>query len=180
MIVMTVVVDVRGLKNFEEVTKRDLRGAGNGPIRRAMRRWGVRYRGFAQERFDVFSKGGGDWPDLAESTKAGRRHGHGPGSGFSILRDTNTLFSALDPIFVGNPGQYQQDVPYGIRVGYGGPGKHPDGQATIWDIARFHDTGGGRLPQRKLIVPPDAKTLEQMRVDMQRGMAELARYRRAP
>jgi hypothetical protein len=41
--------------------------------------------------------------------------------------------------------------------------KHGDGgQATLADIASFHQTGAGRLPKRVIIAEPDADTLALM------------------
>ncbi len=83
----------------------------------------------------------------------------------AILIDTGTLRSALDPEFHGLPGQLQQEIPFGIRVGYGGPHAHPEGKGvTVADVAMFHDQGGpnGRPPKRSIIVPPDDRTVQRM------------------
>ena len=189
MIETTVKVDLSGLKRFQRVIEEDLRRRANGPIRRAIRQWGARYRSFAQQRFVTFSRGGGDWKDLADSTKARRRAGRkgkrtkkgrkgveGAATGtFAILRDTGTLLAALAPVFSSKPGQLQQDIPFGVRVGYGGPGRHPRGKVTIADIASFHQEGFGNLPARKIIVPPDAPTMDRMAGDMERGLATLTK-----
>lgn len=84
----------------------------------------------------------------------------------SILRDTGILFAALDPTFTSRPGQLEKGIPFGVTVGYGGPGRHPKGRATIADIASFHQEGGPHLPKRELIVVPDGKTLDAMANDM--------------
>ncbi|HQU42143.1 MAG TPA: hypothetical protein PK867_05000 [Pirellulales bacterium] len=96
------------------------------------------------------------------------------GSGISILRDTGLLFNALAQQFVGAPGAIENKIPSGIRVGYGGPGRHPDGTATIADIASFHQEGGPHLPQRKLIVPPDDRTTKKMVDVMQTAIDKIA------
>lgn len=92
----------------------------------------------------------------------------------SILRDTGLLFNAVNPAFSGKPGQLQEDIPFGVRVGFGGPGRHPDGTATIADIASFHQEGGPHLPQRKIVVPPDDSTTRKMADVMQRAMDKMA------
>lgn len=176
----TVRLNLEPLKRFAAAIRADLRTTGNGPIRRAMRQWAARYRGFAQQRFDKFSKGGGDWPPLAESTKKRRRKARkgrkkGAVRSFSLLRDTGLMFNALDTPWTRKPGALQKDIPFGVRAGYGGPAKHPGGKATIADIAGFHQAGKGRLPKREIIVVPDTRTLAAMAGDMERGLGEMAR-----
>lgn len=183
-------VDLSGLERYAAVVQADLRGGGNGPIRAGLRQWGGRFRAFLRERFVEFSRGGGDWPDLADSTKKARMHaragardsagrligkGAAKGRTFAILRDTGTLLNALDVTFSSKPGQLQEDIPFGVRVGYGGPGRYPNGKATIADIASFHQTGGPHLPCRKIIVDPLDKVKQQMASDMQKAVDQMAR-----
>lgn len=168
---VTVTLKLEPLKKFQKELERDLKQNTNGPIRKAIKQWAARFRSFVQERFDKYSKGGGDWAPLAESTKRGRRGG--AGAKHSILRDTGTLFAALAPEFRGGPGQLQEDIPFGVRVGFGGPGLHPNGNATVADIAGFHQTGGPHLPQRKIIVEPDKKTTDKMAEDLERALKQL-------
>lgn len=157
------------------------------PIRRAFRTCAIIYRSFIQERFDSASKGDGTWKPLAASTIARRRAAKiakiaglrgaakaahekrqarlkDTGGGAAILRDTGMLFQALSPTFSGAPGAIEEDIPNGIRVGFGGPSAHKGTSATVADIATFHDEGGsgGRPPQRKIIVPPTAVVIDRM------------------
>ncbi len=176
----TVRLNLEPLKRFAAAIRADLRTTGNGPIRRAMRQWAARYRGFAQQRFDKFSKGGGGWPPLAASTKARRRKARkgrkkGAARSFSLLRDTGLLFAALDTPWTRKPGALQEDIEFGVRVGYGGPAKYPGGKATIADIAGFHQEGKGRLPKREIIVDPDDRTVDAMAGDMERALGQMAR-----
>lgn len=176
----TVRLNLKPLKRFAAAVSADLRLTGNGPVRRAMRQWAARYRSFAQQRFDVYSKGGGDWAPLKESTKRRRRKARkgrirGATRSFSILRDTGLMFQALNPVWSRKPGALQKDISFGVRVGYGGSAKHPGGKASIADIARFHDTGAGNLPKRLIIDSPDAKTVAAMAGDMERGLGQMAR-----
>ncbi len=168
-------VDLKPLDRFALDIRKGLT-MGSGRILKALKQWAERYRSFAQERFHKYSKGGGDWPDLAPSTKRrrrGSRRGHEGARVFAILRDTNTLFAALDPVFVGEPGALEEKISYGIRVGYGGPMRHPKGKATIFDIARFHQEGSGTVPQREIIVDPNQSTIKAMAEDMLRAVEEL-------
>lgn len=180
MIKVTVKVDLEPLRRFNTELSRDLRGSGSGHIRAALKQWAVRYRSFVQERFDTFSKGGGDWPPLSPRTIAGRRKGRGSRrfakGAVAILRDTGTLFGALSPTFTGKPGQLQEDIPFGVRVGYGGPHRYPSGgRATIADIAAFHQEGNSRLPKREIIVTPSERVLDQMAADMDRAIGRTIR-----
>ena len=95
----------------------------------------------------------------------------------SILRDTNTLFEALDPSGSGRPGSLQEWIPYGIRIGYGGSQTHPSGNGavTIADIAAFHQVGGTRLPKREIVVEPPPEVMEAMREDAIRGLDQFAK-----
>lgn len=158
---------------------------------KAFKVWAHIYRAYLRNRFDRFSKGGGNWAKLSSATlNARRRKVRGwklkrgqtwkkkrfkKGTAISvdrapkILRDTGTLFAALQPNFVRAPGQLESRVSFGIRVGFGGPGKHSgkkkgSTKKTIADIAAYHQTGGGRLPQRKIIVDPDTKTMNKLAI----------------
>ena len=182
-------VDLRPLERFAGRLETGLR-AGTPPVGDAFKQWAVRYRSFVQERFDRFSKGGGDWPPLAESTKRQRRAGRkgprtkggragkaGAAAGvFSILRDKlSSLLTALTPVFIGIAGQLEERIPFGVRVGYGGPGRHPEGQATIFDIATFHQEGKGHNPRREIIVDPPRNVTDAMAGDMDRALRRLIR-----
>ena len=237
-------VDLAPLIRYRGRIAQALAGGGgdDNPVRRALRQWAAIYRAFLRERFDRFSRGGGEWKALAESTilarrakgggtrrqkagkarkaiaragqsrlRAGRRletlmsKGQGYGekadklrsqidrasqriararrtveemptmAGISILRDKGLLFNVTAPAFTGAPGQIQEDIPMGIRVGFGGPARYPDGTATIADIASFHQDGGPHLPQRTIVVPPDNPTYARMGTTMERALDLLAR-----
>ena len=138
--------------------------------KRVMRKWTARLRSFLYRRFDIFSKGGGDWKPLAESTlRARRRRGN---TSTIILRDTSQMFLALNPS-VDTPGAMLRSGPWSIQVGMGTGQKHGDGPNTVADIASFHQSGGGHLPQRKIIVPP---TEDVRRAMAQDAIFELAKF----
>lgn len=165
------------------------------PLRRVLVQWAAVYRSAMQERFIKFSDGGGDWKPLSRSTLAARRRKKGgrlrsksgkrrkfKSGSFSllskrprILRDTGILFAALSPRFQGSPGALEQDIPFGIRVGYGGGAEHPGSRKSVATIANWHQTGAGRLPRRTIIVDPPGRTLDKMRILAQRGLNEAAR-----
>lgn len=158
----SVVIKLYRLRRF-----RQLAATGGGPFRKLYKQWGARYRGFVRTRFVRFSRGGGSWPKL----KSKRRRGALGAA--AILRDTGTLFAALQPVFIGSPGAIEQDIEFGIRVGYGGPHKHPSGAGvSIADIASFHQVGAGALPRREIIVAPDNTTIAAMKKDALRALDE--------
>ena len=181
-------VDLRGLKQFESEVREGLRD-GVGPIRDAFTQWQARYVAFLRERFVKNSRSNWPWPPLAQSTIHRRRHGKGGrfkrgkrayekalasgGGQVAILRDTGTLLAALDVRWDGAPGKLNEIIPYGVRVGFGGPARHPEGDATIADIARFHQEGRGRLPQREIIVDPPGDLLRQMADDIHRAIERI-------
>jgi hypothetical protein len=70
---ITVAVDLAKLQRFEKDIDNGLMSRVDNPIAKALKQWGVRYRSFIQERFDKYSKGGGDWPPLKPETIARRR-----------------------------------------------------------------------------------------------------------
>lgn len=69
----SVVIDLSGLKQFNQEINDQLQHRSQGPITKAFKQWGAIYRSFIKERFDIFSRGGGDWPPLAQSTMLARR-----------------------------------------------------------------------------------------------------------
>ena len=185
---MTTRMDLRGFDKFRRKVKQGLRRGGTGPIDNMLKAWGVRYLTFTRRRYSKFSRGGGDWKSLAESTKKARRGGkrrktrsarartkttsRGTGKKFAILRDTGILLRALT---IGASGNLFKRISDGIQVGFGGPAKHPGGKATIADIAAFHNTGGGNLPKREILVKPDARTIRAMKASAVKYVGKVGR-----
>lgn len=66
-------IELDPLEKFKSELQQGLAdpGAAN-EVRGAVKKWVMRYRSFAQKRFDQYSKGGGDWPPLAKATKLAR------------------------------------------------------------------------------------------------------------
>ena len=169
-------LNLKPLRRLKDGVSNGLRNPSEqNPVRDAIKQWAARYRSFVQLRFDKFSKGSGNWKPLALSTIRRRRKGKGKGRRASILRDTNTLFTVLNPTFTNRPGQLQKNIPFGVTVGYGGPGRYPGGKATVVDIASFHQKGSRFLPKREIIVQPDGKTLRAMADDMITAFRKLTR-----
>lgn len=161
------------------------------------KQWQARYLGFIWERFDTSSKGGGDWPALAQSTINRRRKGNSnsiqsqlskrgkfnigaassvnrdmqsAGGRFAILANTGTLKNAIDPRFENPSGSLREEILYGVRVGYGGSAKHENTKGTIDALASYHQEGNGNLPQRKIIVDPPDNIVQLMIDDADRAV----------
>jgi hypothetical protein len=164
-------VNLSGMRRFQGQMRAGLEGR-SGPMDTAFRRIGARYLAFARRRFKRQSEGGGDWPALAPATIRARRGGEtarrvkkwskagkartttrGGAVRVLILRDTGVLLNALT---IGMDGNRFERISGGVRVGFGGPARHPGGRATIADIAAFHNQGKGRVPKRQIIVEPDS------------------------
>lgn len=171
MLEVTTRLRLTGLRRFKTQIQ-----TGGPPIATILTKWTARYRGFVWDRYDRFSKGGGTWRPLSPATVARRRKGKGTGPVATILRDTNTLMSALHPIIKG-PGGYEEQRPHTfvVIVGYGGPARHKRSKkATISEVASYHNDGGGRLPKRLIIVPPDNRVVERMIADAQTELVRAA------
>ncbi len=259
-------ISLEDLEKFRVQVEKQLNSEEQGPVKDWLELATVKYRSYLQERFDTYSRGGGDWPALAKSTvdrrrgptapidnapepkkksverqktskrrkvslkkqlvKAGKKFAKKAGKSLakklfgkrrrkrktitnsakqskvftanrnslardtkrggrlvragklvSILRDTNTLFLTLDPVFRNQPGAFQATIPFGIQFGIGGnqrySGGKGKGQATIADIASFHQRGSGRLPQRKIFVDAPSSLTDSISADLQRAIDKL-------
>lgn len=170
---VTVSIELSDLQKFGHQIDVGLNGDAGNPVGKAVKQWAFRYRAWAQERFDEQSQGGGEWPDLKDSTKEQRRNKDK--ESISILRDTGILYAVLTPAFLGLPGQLEENIAYGVRIGFGGPSKHgDDGTVTVADIASFHHNGEGVLPVRSLIVEPPGSIINDMAGDMERAIDKLS------
>lgn len=186
-------VNLRPLKRLADGIK-SLSLQARGPFRIMLAQWSRRYRSFARQRFDRYSKGGGNWQPLAFSTtqRKGRKKrkskavatasslaldsgvlvpAAGLGRRVTLLRETGTLFRVLAPR-IGQPGQLEKPIRYGVRVGYGGPAPHPRAKVSVATLAEWHQTGAGRLPKREIIVDPDKRTIDGMARDTVKAMGK--------
>lgn len=164
------------LKPWVDVAK--LMSLDSPARRKVYKQWAFRVRSFLQLRFAKFSRGGGDWPPLKKQTIARRRVGRRVkkvGRKTSLLRDTDTMFSALDARFTSKAGAIEQMVRDGIKIGFGGSAKHPKSSMTVTKLAVIHQEGKGHMPQRKIIVGPDRRTKQGMASDVVRGWKRKAK-----
>lgn len=86
-----------------------------------------------------------------------------------ILQRFGKLIAALNPVFTGLPGQFEQATQQGFEIGIGGPGAYDEG-ITIGEVANIHQHGLGRVPQRKIIVRPPGSEIRGMAEDMKKEL----------
>lgn len=165
---MKVTIRITGIDEFLQRSTAQVRGGAHGPIHDAFLVWGEIYRSYTMERYSTLSRGGsmdGDsWAPLQESTIRKRRKGKGQGLLAAILIDKGILFAATTPRFSQGSGAIQQMIDGGIRVGYGGPERHPDTDLTIAGLASIHQGGvkANNLPARPIIADPPSRVLQEM------------------
>jgi hypothetical protein len=106
---------------------------------------------FLQDRYDVFSRGGGDWAPLKESTikrKSGRATmGGGRVGAILILIDRGDMRASMNR---GEPNHFIQVLPDGITEG------------SLDPKIRFHQDGTYKMPAREVFVLPSSDVLAQM------------------
>lgn len=128
------------------------------------------YRAFLRERFVKFSRGGGNWKKLAASTLKARRNKN-KGS-VAILRDTDAMFASFQPSIVKTFGIVKKKAKLGFNVTFGSPIPHHSGVSTI-TLMKWHHSGAGRLPARKLVVDMDIRTARRAARIFERAMARV-------
>ena len=174
------------LDGLEHVRKR-IRDS-SGPVDKMFKQWGRKYLGFIDQRFDKFSKGGGDWAKLDDSTVRRRRKGGKKRGGINrikaiasrtggkvaILADTGVLKGGLT---VGSAGNMFKRTDKGIRVGFGGFAIHPGSRMLIRDLAIIHDQGvrEKNIPQRQILVKPDARLRRRLNADLKKMLKTIAK-----
>lgn len=128
------------------------------------------YSSWIRRRFLRYARGAGTWPPLSPrrlrerqgKSRAGaskRKRGKISVRGVEILRDTGRLYNSLS---LGQGANTFRKVRGGVQFGIQGPGSYPKSGAKIRDVAQWHQSGAGKLPQRKILVHPDRKTKARM------------------
>lgn len=163
----------------------------------------ARYRAFLFRRFNINSRGGGDWPPLKESTKSRRRKGkpiHRTNpeqvaieSIFqkkSILVDTGILRSALNvrPAAASFEEISISELHASVAVGFSQmihppPTKKPKSKRvpkirtpiTVTQLAYIHHFGCKKrgLPARPILVPPDEACMKAMEILIESEMKKI-------
>jgi hypothetical protein len=180
-------VDLSGFHRFMG----RVRGAFDCRTSLPMRQWaeqsGDDQLEFVRQRYVSASRGDGTWTPLAVSTKLARlrrNRGRNPRTGRQKLSTSQRRFQALQrtgrteaqaaaatpmPILVDTGQRFRTlfrggtdnvfvILPDGVRVGSTNP------------ILGYHNKGGGRLPQRIVMVPPP----EPLKLKMRQGLAVAA------
>jgi|GEM_PF-3269652 len=147
-------------------------GMGDQNIKGGFENAQAAYLGAMRKRFSSASHGDGTWPDISPSTKLKRYYKAGgrfkrtkgitrmdrlrqiASVPFPILYDTGLLYTSLYP---GSPGNILAESPDSISAGSDVP------------YAVYHQLGGGRLPQRSILVTPTQEILDQMTAPITAG-----------
>lgn len=151
--VTTVKLNLAGLNMMRRQLGKN--GMNNAEIRGLTKRAGIRYLSAMSRRYTIQSRGGGEWEELSESTKARRR-----GGSSTILIDTGLMVQALEP---GNPGNVADFDDRGFTVGFSKGMTHSGSTMTYAELCRIHSLGMGNVPARPILIMPDErfrKTLE--------------------
>lgn len=119
------------------------------------------YRQFIFERFLKYAKGGGNWKRLSASyLRWKRRHGKDT----RILVRDKILLEALRPkrasIIKSSDG---------LRMQFARGKSYPKG-TPVAVVLQAHNEGGGRLPKREVLVPPDAATGKKIEKRAEEGL----------
>lgn len=131
------------------------------------------YMGAMRRRYSAASGNDGTWPDIKPVTKlkrfykAGGKMGRVKGSKavdriasvpYPILYDSGKLYNSMVPGEAGNIFEVLTDrVRSGSAVSY----------------AKYHQTGGARLPQRAILVQPAAEVVAQMVAPVREGLVRV-------
>lgn len=168
-------VNTHGIDHLMRIVESDV-SPGN-PQRIMLRRWAARYATFTRKRFIQQSRGGGNWPPLAASTKRKRRKPSGRGAKkkgnrkFAILVDTGQLRDAIEPRAFGN---LLTDGKGYVDIGFAPQARKSD-RVTMGRLAQWHHYGMGNNPERPILVQPDESTLRGMRSDARDAGSDIER-----
>lgn len=156
---VNIILDLKGLIEVDNYSKK------NQPtlLRTAARR----YVTYLRERFLALSAGGGEWPELEESTIERKERRGWAEDPYAILRESDTLFNSIGHR---TRGKY-------VYVGYNRQEGHPRAPSVTF-LARLHSDGGRFMPARVPVKPPDASTRRRMADDIIKEYNKLIRKNR--
>ena len=147
------VIDFSGARAFVRKVR-----SGSSATTRGHRKAAERYLRWLQKRYQKYSMGGGDWPDLAESTVRRKKQNKDV-----ILVEYMNLYNSLA---VRRSGKSQ------YTVGIFSQQTARRSSKTLQQIATIHQRGEGRVPQRRIVVMPSTGVNRSMRQDIQKGVNE--------
>jgi hypothetical protein len=136
------------LRNLQALRRDTLNGTG--AVADAMDDWRRLYSSFTLRRFDVWSRGGGDWPPLRNPRRKKKNRN-------KILVLTGFMRARLAAAIT-----VVAHTARSITFALIDSTRHPDADMPVDELMAIHDQGLG-LPQRRILVAPDATVLQQMR-----------------
>ena len=160
---MRIKVEVPGLSKMRKIIE-----SNPALSSRVSDAWATRFRAWVRQRFAAFSRGAGDWAPLRLVTLLRRRRARAGlvDLNAAILRDTGALFASTQPT-LGNTGLIKSTKhKLGFTAELGGNG------GELGRIALYHQTGAGKLPQRKIMEKPPAKVTQAMANDAKKLIVE--------
>lgn len=128
-----------------------------------------RYVQFLRNRYISLSAGGGEWPQLADSTVASKESRGIAENPEAILRESDTMLEALSYRKIGNK----------LFVGIVHDEDHPRAESVKF-LAKIHTAGSPKrkLPKRIVVSGPDNRTRKGMVKDIRDQYNKLIRQNR--
>lgn len=158
-LVINVTADLKPLLNVHRYAEK------NKPI--VLLTAAQRYLRFLQRRFISLSAGGGEWPELKQSTIERKERRGVSGNSEAILRESDELLQGLGLKFVHDT----------YHVGYVQNKQHWRARGTIF-LARIHTKGLGIVPVRRVIGRPSNTVRRGMTTDIRREYQKIIRRAR--
>lgn len=144
-------IKVNVIADVSQLLKIDRFSKNNQPI--LLNTAAIRYLQFQRKRYLALSAGGGEWPKLKKVTIQRKKRRGIAENPRAILREYDTLISSLGFKTIGRK----------IFVGFTRNRPHPRGK-SVFQIAKIHTKGLGRVPVRRVVGLPD-KALRIKMVD---------------
>ena len=130
------------------VAVRDSIASGRGVVREVMKSYERIYRNFVIRRFDLYSRGGGDWKPNAPMTIALKRSS-------AILVDTRQMRLGLATAV--RTSEIGKDF---VTFQFRNEAIHPTAKVPIAELLTKHDKGL-TVPKRPILVLPDDDTKQR-------------------
>lgn len=129
------------------------------------------YRAFIRLRWRTFSRGGGNWRRLADSTIQRKKHA-------LILIDTKLAYGSVNPefeeVFSIKPDKRTQ---FKAEVTFGSKAQYPSG-ITVNEVMSYHQKGTDTMPARPVLVSPDTRTKKSMETKCKELIVKYLRIRK--
>ncbi len=172
-------IDLKPLDTFVKGIDKGIKTPSFGsPIGKMFKRIGTVYLAFIRKRFVAFSSGAGNWKPIEERGRDKRANAKREAKGkkrkgSKILRDTGVLLGALS---IGAAGNLFKRIKGGVRVGFSDSVQHDDEtDATIRDIAVYHDEGTDIIPQREILAEPSPNAEKKFKEIIKDGITEMGK-----